>query len=570
MIQIHSTRRARARHGLAMVGDAGRRRIRARHASPLLVCSVLWASLCGAEDAAQAAEIQEERPNIILIIADDLSWKHLGAYGSREVATPHIDRLAAEGVVFEHAFVSTSSCTPSRAAVLTGRNGFELAEGATLWGYLPARFHTYTELLADSGYVVGATGKGWAPGFLIDREVNPAGKPYNEATHEPYAEWFEDSDQIHISRIDYAANLEAFLDANESKEAPFAFWIGTFEPHRGFTPGLAAALGLDSNQVSVPGFLPPDQVIREDIAEYYAEIMHIDAQVGRVMQALEARQQERETLIIFTSDNGMAFPRAKATLYDYGTRMPLIVWSGSGVAKGRRISELVSLTDIAPTILQLAGLEVPESLSGMSLVPWLDAEEEVAMDWRQEVVMYRERHGFHEGSGGKSYPSRAIRTRQHLMIWNLRPDALPKDVDGGPAKSFLESRSEEYEEFYELTFGQRPEIELYDIAADQYQMRNLASDTANADLMDELRQRLLAYLRDRGDARILGDADADAYRFAPYFGLAFQEGFLKWTPTQQGQTLSFDERRELLKRAFSMLDEEDFFEEMIRRQEGRL
>ena len=112
-------------------------------------------------------------PNVVFIITDDMSWAHMGAYGNDEIDTPNLDRLAGEGVIFENAFVSTPSCTPSRASILTGRNGFELEEGASLWGYLPAKFPTYTELLAEQGYRVGATGKGWAPGFLIDRDVNP-------------------------------------------------------------------------------------------------------------------------------------------------------------------------------------------------------------------------------------------------------------------------------------------------------------------------------------------------------------------------------------------------------------
>ncbi len=564
-----------------------------------------------------------ERPNLILIIADDMSWLHMGAYGSNEVATPNLDRLAHEGVIFDHAFVSTPSCTPSRASILTGRNGFELDEGATLWGYLPARFQTYTELLAERGYRVGATGKGWAPGFLVDRDINPAGKPYNGIRTRPYGDRF---DPVQISDIDYAANFEAFLkDANQNPEQnenqnasedahgnadrdrPFAFWIGTFEPHRGYTPGLAAVRGKNPADVTVPAFMPDAPTVREDINEYYAEIEHIDAQVGRVLATPHRRGLQNDTVVVFTSDNGMPFPRAKATLYDYGTRMPLVIWWGERIDGGRRVEELVSLTDIAPTLLEVAGMQAPPQMTGQSLVPLLALVEAVADDTapksprskpatslsapaeavaddtatrraadtpfpalahRDAIYMYRERHGFHPGSGGLSYPSRAIRTRDYLLIWNARPEAIPLDVDGGPAKSYMEEHAQDYPRLHALSFGRRPEYELYQVLADPLQMRNLAGQAAYASVLNRLRARLFGYLESRGDPRILGNPEA--FRYAPYFGVAFQEGLLRWTPEQQGQGLSFDERRELLRRAYAMLDEDQFFRRMIRAQDGAL
>ncbi len=512
---------------------------------------------------AAAQESTVEPPNIVFIVADDMSWAHLGAYGSDEVRTPNLDRLGREGVVFENAFVSTPSCTPSRAAILTGRNGFELEEGATLWGYLPARFATWTELLEEQGYRVGATGKGWAPGFLIDRDVNPAGRPYNEVRNRPYGDLFE---ELQMSDIDYSANFEAFLDA-AGENRPFSFWMGTFEPHRGYTPGVAAALGIDSANVSVPPFMPDAGEVRDDIAEYYAEIEHIDTQVGRVMEVLDRRGLQDNTIVVFTSDNGMPFPRAKATLYDHGTRMPLLFWWGENIARGRRIENLVSLTDIAPTFLEFAGVEAPADMSGQSLAPLLFPGRP-GHEARDAVYMYRERHGFYPDSGGSSYPSRAIRTLDHLLIWNARPDAIPLDVDGGPAKSFMDEHAEEYASLHALSFGPRSEFELYDVRADAWQMRNLATDQSHAELLEHLGERLFDYLESRRDPRMFGGADG--FRYAPYFGVVFQNGLLQWTPEQQGQELTFDELRELLREAYTMMDEEEFYRRMISEQEGRL
>lgn len=515
------------------------------------------------QTAAIGQESGEAPPNIVFIITDDMSWAHMGAYGSAEVDTPNLDRLAGEGAIFENAFVSTPSCTPSRASILTGRNGFELEEGATLWGYLPAKFPTYTGLLAEQGYRVGATGKGWAPGFLIDRDVNPAGQPYNRIRVKPFGDRFE---SLAMSDIDYAANFEAFLDSSEA-DRPFVFWMGTYEPHRGYTSGVAAARGKDTALATVPAFLPDVPTVREDINEYYAEIEHVDDHVGRVMEVLNRRGLQDSTMVVFTSDNGMPFPRAKATLYDYGTHMPLIVWWGDNIAGGQRIDEFASHTDIAPTFLDVAGVEATPEMTGRSLLPLLTTGEPAQVS-RDAVYMYRERHGFYPGTGGMSFPSRAIRTQDYLLIWNARPDALPSDVDGGPTKSYMEENAEDPASLYALSFGTRDEYELYDVRADEFQMNNLAGDEAYAEVFDGLRSQLFGYLESRGDPRVLGAAAN--FLYAPYFGVVFRPELLQWTPEQQGQAFTFEERRDLLRKAYSSIGEIEFYQRMIAGQAGRL
>ena len=567
----------------------GHRRLNGRRVcwrGGVLASAAVAASVVVAAAIPTAAVGQESGaapPNIVFIITDDMSWAHMGAYGSDEVDTPNLDRLAREGAIFENAFVSAPSCTPSRASILTGRNGFELEEGATLWGYLPAKFPTYTELLAEHGYRVGATGKGWAPGFLIDRDVNPAGQPYNRIRVKPFGDRFE---SLAMSDIDYTANFEAFLDSTEA-DRPFSFWMGTYEPHRGYTPGVAAARGKDTAVATVPAFLPDVPAVRADINEYYAEIEHVDDHVGRVMEVLNRRGLRDNTIVVFTSDNGMPFPRAKATLYDYGTRMPLIVWWGDnidggqfggqldgrpggqlgGQRRGQRIGELVSHTDIAPTFLEIAGVEAPAEMTGRSLVPLLTTGEP-AQDFRDAVYMYRERHGFYPGTGGRSFPSRAIRTQDYLLIWNARTDAHIRDVDGGPTKSYMEENAEALASLYDLSFGTRDEYELYDVRADAYQMRNLAGDEAYADVFGGLRSQLFGYLESRADPRMLGHAAS--FLYAPYFGVVFRPELLQWTPEQQGQEFTFEERRDLLRKAYSAIGEIEFYQRMIAGQAGRL
>lgn len=511
------------------------------------------------------SETSNEKPNIVFIVADDASWLHFGCYGSHEVNSPNIDKLAKEGVVFDNAFASTSSCTPSRASILTGRNGFELEEGATLWGYLPAKFDTYTEILAKNGYKVGASGKGWDPGFLIDRDVNPAGLVYNEVKQNLYKGLIRD---VQFSDINYAGNFESFLKTVDNSE-PFCFWIGTFEPHRGYTSSLASLRGKNGDLVSVPGFLPNSKDVREDINEYYAEIELVDDQVGKVMEVLKKQDKLENTLIFVTSDNGMPFPRAKATLYDFGTHMPLIAWWGNKIKSGRRVKEMVSLTDIAPTILEAAGLNIPKDMSGKSLLSEITANDSGLIDKkRNRVFLYRERHGFYPNSNGLSYPSRAIRTDKYLLIWNLFPKRTPNDVDGGPTKSFMDANKTEFADIYNLSFGKRPEHELYNIQTDTFQLNNLAYKEEFRELFENLKLELLDYLISRKDPR-LSDKEG-AFVYNPYFGFAFQNGLLKWTPEEQGQNLTFEERRQILKKAYEMMNETVFFNEMIRRQNGKL
>jgi uncharacterized sulfatase len=371
-----------------------------------------------------------------------------------------------------------------------------------------------------------------------------------------------------MSNIDYAANFESFLKTT-NREQPFCFWMGTFEPHRGYTKGLASYKGTDCSRVTVPAFLPKSKEVNQDICEYYAEIEHIDDQVGELIQVLKRQDQLENTLIMVTSDNGMPFPRAKATLYDYGTRMPLIVWWGKKIKAGRRVTDLVSLTDIAPTFLETAGINKPWDMSGTSLLPILLSAESGQIDSsRNKVYMYRERHGFYPNSHGRTTPARAVRTNEYLLIWNFNSDSLTRDVDGGPTKTFMDKHKAAYPELYDLSFAKRPEFELYNVKIDTFQLSNLAYDPDYAKVFTSLQLMLVDYLTERKDPRLTGDSDAFLYN--PYFGIAFQEGLLKWTPEQQGQDLSFEERRKLLQKAYGMMGEIDFFKEMIKRQKGKL
>lgn len=440
--------------------------------------------------------------NVVVAIADDWSWSHAGADGDPSVRTPVFDRLAAEGVRFTHAFAASPSCTPSRASLLTGQAPHRLAEGAQLWSHLPARFAVYPDLLEASGYLVGHAGKGWGPGSLEPggRTRNPAGP-----RHDSFA---------------------AFLAARPAGR-PFAFWFGSSDPHRPYEQGSGVRAGIDLARLRVPAFLPDRPEVRGDVADYLAEVERFDRDIGALVEALERAGELERTVIIVTSDNGMPFPGAKATLYDGGTRVPLVIrWPGVARA-GHVSSDLVTLTDLAPTILEAAGLDVPADMTGRSLRALLDGRTRAA--GRDTVFLERERHA-NVRAGDLSYPSRAVRTRQHLYVRNLRPDRWPAgdpvlhhsvgpfgDIDDGPSKQVLMVDVDAaHASFRQHAFDKRAAEELYDVANDPGQLRNVAGDPANADVLRDLRVRLDRWMRDTGDPR--ATADDDRFDRYPYYG----------------------------------------------------
>ena len=443
-----------------------------------------------------------KRPNIVLAIADDWSYPHAGIYGDATVRTPNFDRIAREGARFTHAFVAAPSCTPSRAALLTGQAVHRLEEGGNLHGFLPKAFAVYPDLLEESGYVVGYTGKGWGPG-----RFEPGGRVRN-----PAGPQFKDFDDFMERR---------------AKGSPFSFWFGSTDPHRPYQPGTGAESGLKTDRVQVPGFLPDTLDVRNDLLDYYFEVQRFDRDLGRIIEALERAGELDNTIIIVTSDNGMPFPRAKATVYDGGARVPLAIrWPG--VAKpGVVIDALVSLTDLAPTVLEGTGLKPVAAMTGRTLRPLLRGESQTGRD---RVFIERERHA-NVRRGDLSYPARAIRTNDYLYIRNFRADRWPAgdpeqyvavgpfgDIDGSPSKSQLLDRRTDpaIASFFQLATAKRPAEELYDLRRDPHQIDNVAGRPAHRAAQQRLRADLDRWLRETGDPRVTGDDDRwDRF---PYYG----------------------------------------------------
>jgi N-sulfoglucosamine sulfohydrolase len=444
-----------------------------------------------------AAPARDERPNILVLIADDWGFGHAGVYGDKVVRTPTFDRLAAEGALFTRAFCASPSCTPSRAALLTGQHIHRLEDSGNLWSTLSSSIPVYPDLLEAKGYAVGLRGKGWGPG-----DPKPGGRARNPAGP---------------GGKDFGAFLKG-LPAG----TPFCFWFGSSDPHRTYEKGAGAKAGLKAEDVVVPPYFPDTPEVRSDILDYFFEVQRFDRDCGEILAALEASGRAANTLVVVTSDNGMPFPRCKANVYDSGARMPMAIRWPSKV-KPQVVDALVSQTDLAPTFLEAAGLPVPAAMTGRSLMPLLAGEKQP----RERVFFGRERHA-NVRAGDLSYPVRVIRTSGHAYIRNLRPDRWPcgdpeqwfavgpfGDCDNGPTKDAV--LADRTSTSFRHAFAKRPEEELYDLAKDPHQLTNLADDPAHAGLKAKLRAELDAWLKETGDPRAL-DPASDVFDRYPYHG----------------------------------------------------
>ncbi|MBK1787889.1 sulfatase family protein [Prauserella cavernicola] len=440
------------------------------------------------------------RPNVLIVVADDWGYPHAGAYADPAALTPVFDRVAGEGALFTHAFAAAPSCTPSRNAILTGQAPHRLEAGANLWSSLPARFASYPDLLEKTGYRVGKTQKAYGPGSLDERPRDPAGPDF--------------------------ADFGQFLQ-EQPADVPFAFWLGSADPHRPYDPALGEASDIDSAAVDVPPYLPDTPEVREDIVNYLAEVQRFDRRLDDALALIEDRGLADNTIVVVTSDNGWPWPRAKATVYDAGTRVPLAIrWPGH-VAPGTVVDRLTVLSDLAPTFLEAAGIEIPADFTGQSLIPTLTE----SAPPRDFVVLERERHA-RSREPNLAYPARAVRTADWLYIRNYFPERWPagdpdlsasqgvfSDIDAGPTKTQLIDRRQQpgFVTPFRLATGKRGAEELYDLRTDPHSLADLADDPKYAAVKAHLAGKLLAWQRHTGDLRAANPRD----RFwdnVPYYG----------------------------------------------------
>lgn len=408
-------------------------------------------------------ETNYHRPNMIVFVADDAGWRDSGAYGNEVIQTPNIDQLAHGGLQFDNAFLTTAQCSPSRISILSGL--YPHATGAEdLHMPLPEGTRILPGYLGDEGYFTGHM-----------RKTHYG--PHANAQFDWYSE-------------DLSADFPSFLD--EAGSDPFFLWVGFQDPHR---PYGDAPKVHDPADVKVPPYLVDSKETRQDLARYYDEISRMDGQIGQFMEIIEERGQRENTMVIFLSDNGAPFPRAKGTVYDAGVKTPLIVnWPGK-VKPGSRYKGLTSVIDLAPTLLDVAGTVVPDHMQGKSIEPVFYVQ---TTPGREFVFSERNWHDSDEHI-------RSLRTERFKLIRNAYtelPHGTPADIGGSPSFRALIRHKKKGA----LTHAQsrlfqvpRPRIELYDLEKDPWEVNNVAANSAYWQKARELAQRLDEWIHETGD-----------------------------------------------------------------------
>jgi arylsulfatase A-like enzyme len=408
-----------------------------------------------------------KQPNFIVFIADDAAWNDCGPYGNHKIKTPNINLLAEEGVVFNNAFLTTSSCSPSRCSILTGR--YPHSTGAPeLHMQLPASQLLFAGELQKAGYFTAVAGK------------------YHIGPKRP------EFDTIYGGA---PSGCEYWVEAlqNRPKDKPFFLWLAAIDPHRSYRPGIIPEPHRPED-VIVPPYLPDNDSTRKDLALYYDEISRMDSYIGQVMYELKNQGVDENTLIIYMTDNGRPFPRCKTRLYDSGIKTPFIVRWPEKIKKGTT-NALVSSIDIAPTFCELAGAGTSETFQGVSFVPVLE-------DYSKETRKYiASEHNWHDYQAHE----RAVRNHQYLYIRNAFPHlnaSPPADAVRSITYQEMVNRYNEghlNENQLDCFVKPRPSEELYDVVNDPHQLHNLAGNTDYEGALNDMQKLLDNWMAESGD-----------------------------------------------------------------------
>lgn len=457
---------------------------------------------------------EKKRPNILFLIADD-AGTDFSAYGSSYVSTPTFDRVAREGLLFNKAYTPNAKCAPSRSCILTGRNSWQLEAAANHWVYFPPQFKTFPEVLKSNGYDVGYTGKGYSPGKALTYNGEKRDllvKSYDTFKIQPPTK--------EIIPVDYASNFLRFLHVKE-KNKPWFFWIGFNEPHRAYEYGSGALVGnkKTSSIKKVPAYFPDTDTVRNDLLDYAFEIEYMDQQVETILKHLKEIGELENTLIVYTSDHGMPFPRVKGNQYENSNHIPLaIMWKNGIKHTNRKIEDYVSFVDLAPTFLQAAGISIASSamhpFAGKTLYDIFNSDKGGQVDPSRDFVLVgQERHDIGRPNDW-GYPIRGLHKNDMLYLINYEPDRWPAcnpetgylNTDGGATKTFIlnQRRKGTEKRYWKLGFGHRVAVELYDIRKDPDCVVNLAGSPNYKTLEVAMKKELETKLRAEGDYRMLG------------------------------------------------------------------
>lgn len=400
----------------------------------------------------------KETPNIIWLIADDLGWNDLGCFGNSSIRTPHIDKLGNQGLKFTQAFVTSPQCSPSRSSAWTGKYAHSTGT-EDLHAPLPQKEKILPQYLKSQNYFSGNVGK-----LHLGKSAR--------------------------KKFDFIGNnidtWKKFIKIRPKKQ-PFFLALGFHQPHRPFKY-KTKKFQYKIEEVIVPPFLPDLKRVRTDLTRYYNEVSKMDAKIGTLVDYLNKENLLDNTLIIFWSDNGLPFPRAKGQLYDPGIGTPVIFyWKGH--IKPGIYDHLTSTIDFVPTLLDLTDIKIPDSIHGRSFYSVLNGNKQAYRDY-----IYSERN-WHDLDDH----IRSIRTDKFKYIRNYlpwKPYTQPADVYGSPSFQAMRKAKQNGR----LTGKERlifrwprPVEELYDLSKDPHEFKNLANKSEYSGIKEELRDKLKSW-----------------------------------------------------------------------------
>jgi N-sulfoglucosamine sulfohydrolase len=438
-----------------------------------------------------ASAAAADKPNVLFLLSDDHSYPFLSTYGSPNVKTPVIDRLAAEGMKFHRFFTGAPQCVPSRATLMTGRSPVA-ARMTRFSAPLPRDEVTLPELLrSEAGYYTGICGRS----FHLDGATK-TGPSSAQVFEEHHLKTFADRvDFLNTcSDNEVAGQLAAFLDKKPAGK-PFFMWANFSDPHHAWN--APAEFRPEPASLTLPAHWPDLPGMREQLADYFAEINRVDRTVGVVLEELKKRGLMDSTLIIFCGDNGAALPHGKGSLYDPGSNVPFVVrWPGV-LKPGGDSRALISGEDLAPTLLDAAGVKPGAKMSGVSFLPLLKGEKHTP---RRHVFVERGPHGSAPVTVNMTNAGydlgRAVRSDRFKFIYNCTPWLPYSPVDSAGGAGWREMQeanaagklSEGLRATYFTT--PRPVYELYDLEADPSELNNLSGRPQFAQVERELREAL--------------------------------------------------------------------------------
>lgn len=446
------------------------------------ICGFLILTGCSVANA-------QERPNFVLIIADDVSRDDIGCYGNRQVKTPNIDRLAASGLKFNNMFLTASSSSPSRNSIITGRYPHNTG-GAELHTEPPDFMVSFPEMLRKNGYYSAHAGK-FHMGPYARRgfdTINDNGKLNGDGGEELWVKCLQE----------------------RPPGKPFFMWFASMDAHRVWGPNNFSATH-DPADITPPYYLAQSSGTRSDLAKYYDEIHRLDHYVGLVCEELVRQDVIENTILIIMADNGRPFPHSKTRVNDRGLSTPFIIYWPAGIGeKPSECSSLVSSVDIAPTLLELASVPIPETIQGYSFVKLLNNP---GKDFRRYVFA---EHNWHDYEAHE----RMVRTMDFLYILNSRsqfPQMGPADAIGSLSFAGLDSlrnAGKLSKEQSDIFMVPRPSEELYRNDTDPEQFDNLAGDPENSRELISMRAVLKKWMEETGD-NVPDDLTKDWYERVP-------------------------------------------------------